>query len=40
MGKEAEHIFKSLVFDEVGDEKKYKKVTEKYDEYFVPKKTP
>ena len=37
MGKEAEHIFKSLVFDE-GDEGKYEKVLEKYDEYFLPKK--
>ena len=38
MGKEAEHIFKSLVFDEAGDEEKYEKVMEKYHEYFVPKK--
>ena len=37
MGKEAAHIFKSRVFDE-GDEGKYEKVMEKYNEYFVPKK--
>ena len=37
MGKEAEHILKSLVFDEE-DKEKYEKVLEKYDEYFVPKK--
>ena len=29
MGKEAEHIFKSLVFDEAGDEEKYEKIMQK-----------
>ncbi|XP_062607979.1 uncharacterized protein LOC134269786 [Saccostrea cucullata] len=38
MGKEAEHIFKSLTFDDEGDKKKHSKVMRKYDEYFVPKK--
>ena len=38
MGKEAEHIFKSLAFAEAGDEEKYDKVMEKLDEYFVPKR--
>jgi len=35
MAKEAEHVFKA--FSE-GDEKKYGKVIEKFDERFVPKK--
>lgn len=38
MGKEAEHIFKSLQFAENGDEKKFEKVFEKFDEYFIPKR--
>jgi hypothetical protein len=38
MGKEAEHIFKSLAFAEAGDEEKYDKVMEKLDKYFVPKR--
>ena len=37
MGKEAEHVFKAFTFAE-GDEKKYAKVIEKFDEHFVPKK--
>ena len=37
MGREAEGIFKTFVFNE-GDEKKYDKVIEKFDAYFVPKK--
>ena len=36
MGKEAEHVFKAFTFAE-GDEKKYTKVIEKFDEHFVPK---
>lgn len=38
MGKEAEHIFKSLQFDVEGDRAKYDKVHEKFNEYFVPKR--
>lgn len=38
MGKEAEHIFKSLQFAEAGDEKKFEKVLEKFNEYFIPKR--
>ena len=37
MGKEAEHVFKAFTFAE-GDEKKYTKVIEKFDQQFVPKK--
>ena len=37
MRKEAEHVFKAFIFAE-GDEKKYAKVIEKFDEHFVPKK--
>ena len=37
MGKEAEHIFKAFTFPE-GDEKKYAKGIEKFDEHFVPKR--
>ena len=37
MGKEAEHIFKVFTFTS-GDEKKYAKVIEKFDEHFVPKR--
>jgi len=37
MGKEAEHVFKVFTFAE-GDEKKYAKITEKFDEHFVPKR--
>ena len=36
--KEAEHICRSLVFDEAGDDEKYLKVMEKYHEHFVSKK--
>ena len=36
MGKEAEHVFKAFTFVE-GDEKKYAKVIEKFDDHFVPK---
>ena len=36
MGKKAEHVFKAFTFAE-GDEKKYAKVIEKFDEHFVPK---
>nr|XP_022311001.1 uncharacterized protein K02A2.6-like [Crassostrea virginica] len=38
MGRQGEHIFKSLVFAEDGDEGKYDKVLEKFDSYFVPKR--
>ena len=38
MGKEAEHIFKSLQFDEARDEKKFEKVLEKFNEYFISKR--
>ena len=38
MGRQGEHIFKSLVFAEEGDEGKYDKVLEKFDSYFVPKR--
>ena len=38
MGRQGEHIFKSLVFAENGDEGKYDKVLEKFDSYFVPKR--
>ena len=38
MGREAEHIFKSFVFDNEDDKKDYEIVLEKYDEYFVPKR--
>lgn len=37
MGPQAEGIFKSFAFSN-GDERKYKKVMEKFDKYFVPKK--
>ena len=37
MGKEAEHIFKAFTFGE-GDEKKYAKVIEKFDDHFIPKR--
>ena len=37
MGKEAEHVFKAFTFAE-GDEEKYAKVIEKFEEHFVPKK--
>ena len=37
MGKEAEHIFKVFTFGE-GDEKKYAKVIEKFDDQFIPKR--
>ena len=37
MGKEAEHIFKAFTFTS-GDEKKFAKVIEKFDEHFVPKR--
>ena len=37
MGKEAEHIFKVFTFGE-GDEKKYAKVIEKFDDHFIPKR--
>ena len=37
MGKEAEHVFKAFTFAE-GDEEKYAKVIEKFDEHFVPQK--
>ena len=33
MGKEAEHIFKAFTFTS-GDEKKYAKVVEKFEEHF------
>ncbi|KAK3085333.1 hypothetical protein FSP39_001659 [Pinctada imbricata] len=38
MGRQAEHIFKSFVFATDGDDKKYDRVLEKFDEYFVPKR--
>ena len=38
MGKEAEHIFKSFQFADEEDKKKFEKVFEKFDEYFVPKR--
>ena len=34
---ETEHIFKAFTFGE-GDEKKYNKVIEKFDDHFIPKK--
>lgn len=37
MGKEAEPIFKAFTFPE-GDEKKYGKIIEKFDEHFAPKR--
>ena len=37
MGKEAEHVFKAFTFAE-GNEEKYTKVIEKFDEHFVPQK--
>ena len=37
MAKEADHIFKAFTFGE-GDEKKYNKVIEKFDDHFIPKK--
>ena len=37
MGKEAEHVFKAFTFAE-GNEEKYAKVIEKFDEHFVPQK--
>ena len=37
MGKEAEHVLKAFTFVE-GDEKKYAKVIEKFEDHFVPKK--
>ena len=37
MKKEAEHIFKAFTFTS-GNEKKYAKVIEKFDEHFVPKR--
>ena len=38
MGKEAEHVFKSLRFAEAGDEKKFEKILEKFNKYFFPKR--
>lgn len=38
MGKEAEHVFKSFVFDDARDKDKYKPVLKKFDEYFIPKR--
>lgn len=38
MGNEAEHIFKSLRFNQEDDNKVYDRVLEKFDEYFVPKR--
>ena len=37
MGKDAEHIFKAFTFTG-GNEKKYAKVIEKFDEHFIPKR--
>ena len=37
LGKEAEHTFKAFTFGE-GDEKKYNKVIEKFDDHFIPQK--
>ena len=37
VGKEVEHVFKAFTFAE-GDEEKYAKVIEKFDEHFMPKK--
>ena len=37
MGKGAEHIFKVLPFGE-GDEKKFAKVIEKFEDYIISKK--
>ena len=37
MEKEAKHVFKSFTFAD-GDEKKYAKVIEKFDDHFAPKK--
>ena len=34
---ETQHIFKAFTFGE-GDEKKYNKVIEKFDDHFIPKK--
>ncbi|XP_069118818.1 uncharacterized protein [Argopecten irradians] len=38
MGSQAEHVFKTLVFDVAGDEDKYDKVIEKFHNYFIPKR--
>lgn len=38
MGRQGEHIFKSLVFETAGDEDKYEKVVEKLNGYFIPKR--
>ena len=38
MGREAEHIFKSLQFDSEDDKKDYDKVLKKFDEYFIPQR--
>ncbi|XP_056000230.1 uncharacterized protein K02A2.6-like [Ostrea edulis] len=38
MGKEAEHVFKSFVFDDEEDAKKFAPVLMKFDDYFVPKR--
>ena len=37
MGKGAEHVFNAFTFAK-GDEKKYAKVIEKFDEHFVPRR--
>ena len=38
MGKEAEHVFKSFVFEDAENAKKFAPVLKKFDDYFVPKR--
>lgn len=38
MGSEAENIFKSFTFEEMGEEEDFDTVLAKYDEYFFPKR--
>lgn len=38
MGNEAEHIFKSFIFNEEEDKKKFDVVLGKYEDYFFPKR--
>ncbi|KAK0152721.1 hypothetical protein N1851_005743 [Merluccius polli] len=37
LGKEAENILKTFVYDAKGDENRYKEVLDKLERYFVPK---
>lgn len=38
MGPEAEHIFQSFTFTNMGDGDKYETVLAKFDEHFIPKR--